>query len=135
MFSFKYTQNNFEYLIEKKTHLVIQIHHSMLVLVFHVISCEQLVFFKHVFTFTTIFQRINLLPLISTIYLIRGVIPLISLTKNVNVDFFCFSIILRESYILKKIFLFIQFLVYLFVHMVMYLFDQKEYNAYHQNSL
>ena len=102
MFSFKYTQNNFEYLIEKKTHLVIQIHHSMLVLVFHVISCEQLVFFKHVFTFTTIFQRINLLPLISTIYLIRGVIPLISLTKNVNVDFFSFSIILRESYILKK---------------------------------
>ena len=81
------------------------------------IRCEQLVFFKHVFIFIIVFQRINLLPLISAISLIRQVILLnfsffISLSKNLS--FYCF---LFQSYILKKN-IFIHFLVYLYDHMV-----------------
>ena len=47
---------------------------------------------------------------------------------------FSFSVMLRQSYILKKK-LFIQFLVYVDAHMVQYLFHQKDYDLYHQNKM
>ena len=53
-------------------------------------------FFKHVFIFITIFQRINPLPLIREVILLNFSF-LISLTKNVS--FYCF---LFQSYILEK---------------------------------
>ena len=60
-------------------------------------------FLKHVFILIIIFQRINHLPLISTISLIREVILLnfsflISLTKNVSFYCFLFQSCLRQSY-------------------------------------
>ena len=59
-------------------------------------------FLKHVFILIIIFQRINHLPLISTISLIRedillNFLFLISLTKNVSFYCFLFQLWLRQS--------------------------------------
>ena len=102
------------------------------------IRCEQLVFFKHVFIFIIIFQRINNLPLISTIFLIKEVILLnfsflISLMKNVSFYCFLFQSWLRQSYSFFCFFLFN--LNHLYVHMIMYLFHHQEYTANHQKQI
>ena len=52
---------------------------------------DEIVFLQQVFIFIITFQRINLLPLISTISLIREVMLLIFLTKNVGVYYFLFQ--------------------------------------------